>query len=48
VASDQLDAVGRAAEYLAGVVIGAGTFVNDTRPEDTSAQLRQAARKIAS
>ena len=33
-------------KYLAGVEIEAGTFVNDTRPEDTSAQLRQAARGI--
>lgn len=32
-------------KYLAGVELGAGTFVNDTRPEDTAAQLRRAARK---
>jgi UDPglucose--hexose-1-phosphate uridylyltransferase len=32
-------------KYLAGVELGAGTFVNDTRPEDTSAQLRRAAQK---
>ena len=30
-------------KYLAGVELGAGTFVNDTRPEDTAAQLRKAA-----
>ncbi len=29
-------------KYLAGVELGAGTFVNDTRPEDTAAQLRRA------
>lgn len=29
-------------KYLAGVELGAGTFVNDTRPEDTSAHLRRA------
>jgi UDPglucose--hexose-1-phosphate uridylyltransferase len=34
-------------KYLAGVELGAGTFVNDTRPEDTAAQLRRAARKNA-
>ena len=34
-------------KYLAGVELGAGTFVNDTRPEDTAAQLRRAARKSA-
>jgi UDPglucose--hexose-1-phosphate uridylyltransferase len=34
-------------KYLAGVELGAGTFVNDTRPEDTAAQLRRAARKPA-
>ena len=32
-------------KYLAGVELGAGTFVNDTRPEDTAAQLRRAAQK---
>jgi UDPglucose--hexose-1-phosphate uridylyltransferase len=32
-------------KYLAGVELGAGTFVNDTRPEDTAAKLRRAARK---
>ena len=31
-------------KYLAGAELGAGTFVNDTRPEDTAAQLRRAAR----
>jgi UDPglucose--hexose-1-phosphate uridylyltransferase len=31
-------------KYMAGVELGAGTFVNDTRPEDTAAQLRRAAR----
>jgi UDPglucose--hexose-1-phosphate uridylyltransferase len=31
-------------KYLAGVELGAGTFVNDTRPEETAAQLRRAAR----
>ncbi len=31
-------------KYLAGVGLGAGTFVNGTRPEDTAAQLRRAAR----
>ena len=30
-------------KFLAGVELGAGTFVNDTKPEDTAAQLRQAA-----
>ncbi|HLZ96045.1 MAG TPA: galactose-1-phosphate uridylyltransferase [Candidatus Dormibacteraeota bacterium] len=30
-------------KYLAGVELGAGTFVNDTKPEDTAAQLRKAA-----
>ena len=29
-------------KYLAGVELGAGTFVNDTNPEDTAAQLRGA------
>ncbi len=33
-------------KYLAGVELGAGTFVNDTRPEDTAAQLRRATRKV--
>jgi UDPglucose--hexose-1-phosphate uridylyltransferase len=33
-------------KVLAGVELGAGTFVNDTRPEDTAGQLRRAARKI--
>ncbi|HEX3506823.1 MAG TPA: galactose-1-phosphate uridylyltransferase [Candidatus Dormibacteraeota bacterium] len=32
-------------KHLAGVELGAGTFVNDTRPEDTAAQLRRAARQ---
>jgi UDPglucose--hexose-1-phosphate uridylyltransferase len=31
-------------KYLAGVELGAGTFVNDTQPEETAAQLRRAAR----
>ncbi|HEX9099525.1 MAG TPA: galactose-1-phosphate uridylyltransferase [Candidatus Dormibacteraeota bacterium] len=34
-------------KYLAGVELGAGTFVNDTRPEDTAAQLRRAAKNAA-
>jgi UDPglucose--hexose-1-phosphate uridylyltransferase len=29
-------------KYLAGVELGAGTFVNDTRPEETAAKLRRA------
>jgi UDPglucose--hexose-1-phosphate uridylyltransferase len=29
-------------KYLAGVELGAGTFVNDTRPEETAAHLRRA------
>lgn len=32
-------------KHLAGVELGAGTFVNDTKPEDTASQLREAARK---
>jgi UDPglucose--hexose-1-phosphate uridylyltransferase len=32
-------------KHLAGVELGAGTFVNDTRPEETASQLRQTARK---
>jgi UDPglucose--hexose-1-phosphate uridylyltransferase len=32
-------------KHLAGVELGAGTFVNDTKPEETAAQLRGAARK---
>lgn len=35
-------------KYLAGVELGAGTFVNDTRPEDTAAQLRRAAGAVVS
>ena len=35
-------------KYLAGVELGAGTFVNDTRPEETAAQLRKAAGQIDS
>jgi UDPglucose--hexose-1-phosphate uridylyltransferase len=31
-------------KHLAGVELGAGTFVNDTKPEDTASQLRRAAR----
>lgn len=31
-------------KHLAGVELGAGTYVNDTRPEETAAQLRRAAR----
>ena len=34
-------------KHLAGVELGAGTFVNDTKPEDTASQLRRAARKGA-
>src|SRR5437773_10606535 len=30
-------------KFLVGVELGAGTFVNDTRPEDTAAQLHRAA-----
>ena len=32
-------------KYLAGVELGAGTFVNDTRPEDTAAQLRRGRKR---
>ncbi len=32
-------------KYLAGVELGAGTFVNDTKPEDTAAHLRRAASR---
>jgi UDPglucose--hexose-1-phosphate uridylyltransferase len=35
-------------KYLAGVELGAGTFVNDTRPEDTAAHLRRAVEAGAS
>lgn len=35
-------------KYLAGVELGAGTFVNDTRPEDTASQLRRAAPRTTS
>ena len=35
-------------KYLAGVELGAGTFVNDTRPEDTAGQLRNAAEAVLS
>jgi UDPglucose--hexose-1-phosphate uridylyltransferase len=31
-------------KYIAGVELGAGTFVNDTLPERTAAQLRRASR----
>jgi len=31
-------------KHLAGVELGAGTFVNDTRPEETASQLRAAMR----
>jgi len=34
-------------KHLAGVELGAGTFVNDTNPEDTASQLRRAAGKRA-
>jgi UDPglucose--hexose-1-phosphate uridylyltransferase len=34
-------------KQLAGVELGAGTFVNDTKPEDTASQLRRAAGKGA-
>jgi UDPglucose--hexose-1-phosphate uridylyltransferase len=33
-------------KYLAGVELGAGTFVNDTRPEETASQLREAAAAL--
>ncbi|MGI8776404.1 MAG: hypothetical protein ACR2LJ_03235 [Acidimicrobiales bacterium] len=29
-------------KYLAGSEIGGGAFLNDTRPEDSAAQLREA------
>jgi UDPglucose--hexose-1-phosphate uridylyltransferase len=32
-------------KHLAGVELGAGTYVNDTKPEETASQLRRAARK---
>jgi UDPglucose--hexose-1-phosphate uridylyltransferase len=35
-------------KYLAGVELGAGTFVNDTRPEETAAHLRKAAELAVS
>jgi UDPglucose--hexose-1-phosphate uridylyltransferase len=35
-------------KFLAGVELGAGTFVNDTRPEETSAHLRKAAELAVS
>jgi len=35
-------------KYLAGVELGAGTFVNDTRPEDTAAHLREAVEAAVS
>src|SRR5438477_144725 len=35
-------------KYLAGVELGAGTFVNDTRPEDTAAHLREAVEAVVS
>ncbi|MHB8611417.1 MAG: galactose-1-phosphate uridylyltransferase [Candidatus Dormibacteraceae bacterium] len=35
-------------KYLAGVELGAGTFVNDTKPEDTAANLRRAVRAVIS
>lgn len=35
-------------KYLAGVELGAGTFVNDTRPEETAAHLRKATEVAAS
>jgi UDPglucose--hexose-1-phosphate uridylyltransferase len=35
-------------KYLAGVELGAGTFVNDTRPEETAAHLRKAAEPAVS
>jgi UDPglucose--hexose-1-phosphate uridylyltransferase len=31
-------------KYVAGVELGAGTFVNDTLPEETASQLRAACR----
>jgi UDPglucose--hexose-1-phosphate uridylyltransferase len=35
-------------KYLAGVELGAGTFVNDTRPEETAGHLRKAAEPAVS
>jgi UDPglucose--hexose-1-phosphate uridylyltransferase len=35
-------------KFVAGVELGAGTFVNDTRPEDTAADLRRAAEVLVS
>ena len=34
-------------KYLAGVELGVGTFVNDTRPEDIAMQLRQVVTEVA-
>jgi UDPglucose--hexose-1-phosphate uridylyltransferase len=34
-------------KYLAGVETGAGTFINDTSPEEKAAELRDAKRRIA-
>ena len=33
-------------KYLAGVELGVGTFVNDTRPEDTAMQLRKVVTEV--
>ena len=34
-------------KYLAGVELGVGAFVNDTRPEDTGIQLRKVVTEVA-
>jgi UDPglucose--hexose-1-phosphate uridylyltransferase len=34
-------------KYLAGVETGAGTYLNDTAPEDTAAELRAAAARTS-
>jgi len=34
-------------KYLAGVETGAGTFINDTSPEETAGELRDAAARVA-
>jgi UDPglucose--hexose-1-phosphate uridylyltransferase len=35
-------------KYLAGVETGAGTFINDTAPEEKAAELREARARAAS
>ena len=35
-------------KHLAGVELGAGTFVNDTRPEETASRLQEAIHSAAS